>query len=66
MKQKGLYGKGGVNDYEYLSSIWTLRLINNCCDICKYFRFEILAIFAKYLKINYIKKTGAFLALLLN
>ena len=26
------------------ASIWTLKLFNRCCDICKDLRFEILAI----------------------
>jgi hypothetical protein len=31
-------------NYWYLASIWTIRLFNRCCGICKKFRFEILAI----------------------
>ncbi len=32
----------------YLASIWTIRLFNRCCDICKDFRLEILAIYSRY------------------
>jgi hypothetical protein len=34
----------GVVDYMYLASIWTIRLFNSCCDICKDFRLETPAI----------------------
>ena len=27
--------------FVHLASIWTIRLLNRCCDICKDFRFEI-------------------------
>jgi len=31
-------------DSRYLASMWTIRLFNRCCDICKDFRVEILEI----------------------
>ena len=42
----------GGRDYRYLASIWTIRLFNRCCDICKEFRFEILAIHSSHQKFN--------------
>ena len=33
--------KRGVVDCRYLASIWTIRLFNRCCDICKDLRLKI-------------------------
>jgi len=38
----------------YLASIWTIRLFNRCCDICKDLRLEIPAIHSRYLQLGFV------------
>jgi len=38
--------------YRYLASIWTIRLFNRCCDICKDFRLEIPAIHSRNMQFS--------------
>ena len=42
MRDKSIGIRGGY-DCRYLAIMWTLRLINRSCDICKDFRLEILS-----------------------
>ena len=47
MREGVLMEKRIVVNYRFLASIWTLRLFNRGCDICKEFRLEISAIHSR-------------------
>ena len=38
-----------TSDYRFLTNIWAIRLFSRYCDICKDFRFEIPAIYSRYM-----------------
>jgi hypothetical protein len=40
-------------DCRDIASIWTLRLFNSCCDICKDLGLEILAIYCSNMQLGY-------------